>query len=91
MRIFGSAIKRLGASLESGDLVSGRLKTDALGGVLVADIFHSCLPADKEPLETSAYGFDDVPWVESIHESVNAKASAMISRLWIWKEACSGF
>lgn len=76
------------ASLESRDLVSRRLETCSLSGILVADIFRACLPTNKKPFETSAYGFDDVPRVESVHESFAAKRSAMVSRLRIWKETC---
>ena len=79
------------ASLESRYLISCRFETGSLGGIFVADIFHACLSANKKPFETSTYCFDDVPWVESVHESFAAKRSATVGRLWVWKETCGGF
>lgn len=49
--------------------------------VHVTRVVGSCLVTDKEPSETTADGFDEVPWVETLDHSVHSHKSTMISDL----------
>lgn len=77
--------------LEGGDLVSCWFQSGVLGGVLVADIFRSRLSPFEEPSESSANVFDQVPWIESVHQGFGTQAPALVGGFWVKIHAGGGF
>lgn len=59
----------------------GWLETDCAVLWLVAAIQHACLAAYKQPASTSANGLEEVQWIHSIYQCLEAKASTPIRRL----------
>lgn len=49
--------------------------------VHVTRVVGACLVADKEPSETTADGFNEIPWVETFDHGLEPQESTMVSDL----------
>ena len=85
--VVGSGMRGLEARVESCRFQAGA----GLGVILIADILFPGLPTDGEPFEPSPDGLDEIPGIESVHQGLFAKGSALVRGFGVHEEAGAGF